>query len=115
MNNFLEWIKLKESNMYFGQPHGPMGPDGRIYGHASGPIGKLAGTNTWATVQTALAKSKEHEGLWTANGPVVRLGYLSAIPNAENLGFHNMSWGELPKEIQNAVIRSMDSKSPFGD
>jgi hypothetical protein len=56
----------------------------------------------------------EEAGLWRANGPLTRLGYLSSIPNAKQLGLHMMSWEQLSPEAQQAARKEMNSKSPFG-
>lgn len=119
MKTFKEWLNLKE-NYYMGRPHGPMGPDGKIYGHAGGPVERISGSNTWRTAEMPSLpppikiKNNESEGLWRANSPQIRLGYLArylaAAPDAEKLNLHNMDWKDLPKEAQIAVEKEMNSK-----
>ena len=55
MKTFKEWIRIKEQ-MHMGRPHGPMGPDGKIYGWSSGPVSKVQGTNTWKSDDRQLPK-----------------------------------------------------------
>lgn len=126
MKTFKEWLNAKE-NLYMGRPHGPMGPDGRIYGHSSGPIQQVPGSGTWRASSVATGRQlnplpvpalksnqNEGEGLWKANSRLVRLGYLSTIPNAEQLNLHNMNWEDLPPEAKQAALKSMNAPSPFG-
>lgn len=67
-----------------------------------------------SATQAASGIESEESGLWKANGPLVRLNYLSSIPNAKQLGLHMMSWDQLPPEAQEAARKDMNSKSPFG-
>lgn len=126
MKTFKEWLNTKE-NLYMGRPHGPMGPDGRIYGHSNGPVEQVPGSGTWRSSPVSTGRQfspppvpvlnnnqDESEGLWKANGPRIRLAYLWKIPNAEQLNLHNMDWKDLPPEAKEAASKEMDSKSPFG-
>jgi len=54
MKTFKEWIK---EQMHMGRPHGPMGPDGKVYGWSSGPVSQVQGTNTWKSDDRQLPKT----------------------------------------------------------
>ena len=96
MKTFQEWLSLKE-NMTTGQS--PVATGRQM----TPPIPYLKKPNPAAA------------GLWKANGPLTRLSYLHSIPNAKQLGLHQMDWEALPPEAQQAAQKDMNSPSPFGE
>ena len=58
-------------------------------------------------------QDSEAEGLWKANSPLTRLGYLYGFPKAKELNLHNMDWNDLPSDAQQHTIRSMGERGPF--
>jgi hypothetical protein len=115
MKTFQEWLSIKE-NMYMGRPNGQMGPDGRVYGHASGPVAQVPGSKTWASSGTMPNASNSESGtlrLWKGTSPQVRLGYLSGVPDAEQKNYHMWSWEYLPPDVQQLITKNMESKSSF--
>ena len=101
MKTFTEWLK----EMHMGRPHGQMGPDGRIYGHSTGPIEKIPGTNTWQSSMPNIPSTpKEDESLeeelWNSLSPEERLTYLNGhnfmSPQELQLsGLQNLQWNQL--------------------
>lgn len=116
MKTFQEWLSIKE-NMYMRRPYGQMGPDGRVYGHASGPVAQVPGSKTWASSGTMPNASNSESGtvrLWKGTSPQVRLSYLSGVPDAEQKNYHMWSWEYLPPDVQQLIAKNIESKSPFG-
>jgi hypothetical protein len=105
MKTFQEWLSIKENMGVTGQPPVTTGRQ-----MAPPPIPYLKKPNP----TTLMKPNPQAAGLWKANGPVVRLSYLSSIPNAKQLGLHTMDWDALPPEAQQAAAKDMNAPSPFG-
>jgi hypothetical protein len=101
MKTFNEWLE----EMHMGRPHGQMGPDGRIYGHSTGPIAQIPGTNTWQSSRSNVqSPSKEEESLeeelWNSLNTQERLAYLSghdfmSPQELQQSGLQNLQWNQL--------------------
>jgi hypothetical protein len=102
MKTFQEWLSIKENMGMTGQS--PVATGRQLTPPRMPPPPPRAPN----------AASSEAAGLWRANGPIVRLSYLSSIPNAKQLGLHTMDWDALPPQAQQAAAKDMNSPSPFG-
>jgi hypothetical protein len=56
-------------------------------------------------------QQEEAEGLWKANGEIVRAGYLRNFPNKEKLV--KLKWKDLPEDAKQYAIKDMNTRSPF--
>jgi hypothetical protein len=56
-------------------------------------------------------KESEAAALWKANGKIVRAGYLSGHPLAQE--YSEVEWELLPLDVKKVAMKSMFSNSPF--
>lgn len=119
MKTFIKWLE----QFHLGRPYGPMGPDGRVYGHSTGPLQQIPGTGTWRSFDRSASSKKgdsTEEQLWNSLSPQERLIYLNghnfmSPQELQQSGIQNLQWHELDDKAKFQINSSLEFRRKVGE